>query len=230
MKLPPDQLVSEVIQRVSNAKTRDEKIEILRHYDSTALRSVLIWNFDPRVESVFPEGEVPYTPNDAPAGTEHTRLIHEWRKFNHFVKGVSDISQTKREVMYIQLLESLHQSEAEILCLIKDKQLHKRFKITKVVVQEAFPDIVWDWLMEAKINIIHRDCEQSAAKDKSLPLNSYIVSYKSKNRVMYDVVQGTRVAIFDHYYDQYRNLISMEWTDGKVSPKMYGYTAKKVKK
>jgi hypothetical protein len=84
--------------------------------------------------------------------------------------------------------------------------------------------------MEAKINIIHRDCEQSAAKDKSLPLNSYIVSYKSKNRVMYDVVQGTRVAIFDHYYDQYRNLISMEWTDGKVSPKMYGYTAKKVKK
>lgn len=144
MKLPPDQLVSEVIQRVSNAKTRDEKIEILRHYDSPALRSVLIWNFHSKVESVFPEGEVPYTPNDAPAGTEHTRLIHEWRKFNHFVKGVSDITQTKREVMYIQLLESLHQSEAEILCLIKDKQLHKRFKLTKVVVQEAFPDIVWD--------------------------------------------------------------------------------------
>ena len=144
MKLPPDQLVSEVIQRVSNAKTRDEKIEILRYYDSPALRSVLIWNFNSKVESVFPEGEVPYTPNDAPAGTEHTRLIHEWRKFNHFVKGVSDISQIKRETMYIQMLESLHHSEAEILCLIKDKQLHKRFKLTKVVVQEAFPDIVWD--------------------------------------------------------------------------------------
>ena len=144
MKLPPDQLVSEIIQRVSNAKTRDEKIQILRHYDSIALRSVLIWNFHSKVESVFPEGEVPYTPNDAPAGTEHTRLIHEWKKFNYFVKGVSDLPQTKREVMYIQLLESLHHSEAEILCLIKDKQLHKRFKLTKVVVQEAFPDIVWD--------------------------------------------------------------------------------------
>jgi hypothetical protein len=79
MKLPPDQLVSEIIQRVSNAKTRDEKIQILRHYDCTALRSVLIWNFHSKVESVFPEGEVPYTPNDAPAGTEHTRLIHEWK-------------------------------------------------------------------------------------------------------------------------------------------------------
>jgi len=144
MKLPPDQLVSEVIQRVSNCKTKDEKIEVLRHYDSPALRSILIWNFNSKVESAVPVGEVPYTPNDAPAGTEHTRLIHEWKKFNHFVKGVSNLPQTKREVMFIQVLESLHHSEAELLCIVKDKQLHKRFKITKVMVQEAFPDIVWD--------------------------------------------------------------------------------------
>lgn len=144
MKLPPDQLVSEVIQRVSNCKTKDEKIEVLRHYDSPALRSILIWNFNSKVESAVPAGEVPYTPNDAPAGTEHTRLIHEWKKFNHFVKGVSNLPQTKREVMFIQVLESLHHSEAELLCIVKDKQLHKRFKITKVMVQEAFPDIVWN--------------------------------------------------------------------------------------
>ena len=49
MKLPPNQLVSEVIQRVSNAKTRDEKIELLRHYDCPALRAVLIWNFEEKV-------------------------------------------------------------------------------------------------------------------------------------------------------------------------------------
>jgi hypothetical protein len=143
MKLPPDLLVSEIIQRVSNAKTRDEKIHILRHYDSPALRSVLIWNFDSRVESALPEGEVPYNKNDAPIGTEHTKLIHEWRKFNYFVKGVSDIKQTKRETMFIQMLEALHESEAELMCLLKDKQLHKRYKLTKVVVQEAFPDIIW---------------------------------------------------------------------------------------
>jgi hypothetical protein len=143
MKLPPDQLVSEILQRVSNAKTREEKIEILRHYDSPALRSVLIWNFDERVKSAIPSGEVPYTPNDAPVGTEHTRLLHDWKKFNYFVHGVSNIAQTKREVMFIQLCESLHKSEAELLCLIKDKQLHKKYRLTKVVVQEAFPEIVW---------------------------------------------------------------------------------------
>ena len=141
--MPSDQLISEVLQRVSSAKTKDEKIEILRHYDNVALRSVLIWNFDSKVESAIPAGEVPYTPNDAPEGTEHSKLIQEWRKFNHFVKGVSDLPQTKREMIFIQLCESLHSSEAEVLCATKDKELHKKYRITKAVVSEAFPEIVW---------------------------------------------------------------------------------------
>lgn len=142
MKLPPDQLVSEVIQRVSNAKTRDEKIEILRYYDTPALRAVLIWNFDSKVQSDLPEGEVPYTPNDAPVGTEHSKLTHEWKKFNHFVKGITNTAKMKKEMMFIQLLEALHSSEAELICYMKDKQLHKRYKITKAVVQDAFPNLV----------------------------------------------------------------------------------------
>jgi hypothetical protein len=141
MKFPTNQLVSEVIKRVSSAKTKEEKIEILRHYDNIALRTVLIWNFDDRVTSLIPEGQVPYTPNDAPEDTEHSRLDHEWKKFNYFVKGVTNLPQTKREVMFIQLCESLHKTEAEILCLIKDKQLHKNYRITKAVVKEAFPEI-----------------------------------------------------------------------------------------
>lgn len=144
MKLPSDQLISEVLQRVSNAKTKEEKIRILQNYDSPALRAVFIWNFHQKVESALPPGEVPYTPNDAPIGTEHSRLIHEWKKFNHFVKGVSNIKPLKRETLFIQLLEALHKSEAEVLCSLKDKELHKKYRITKAVVQEAFPDIVWE--------------------------------------------------------------------------------------
>ena len=143
MKLPPNQLVSEIIQRVSNAKTRDEKIQILRHYDSPALRAVLIWNFEDNVKSDLPEGDVRYTPNDAPVATEHSKLIHEWQKFNHFVYGVTNTTKIKKEVMFIQLLEALHASEAELVCLMKDKQIQKRFKITKAVVQDAFPEITF---------------------------------------------------------------------------------------
>jgi hypothetical protein len=144
MKLPTDQLISEILQRVSSAKTKEEKIKILRNYDTPALRTVLIWNFDSKVESALPPGDVPYTPNDAPIGTEHSRLSHEWRKFNHFVKGVSQLTGLKRETMFIQLLEALHSSEAEVLCLLKEKQLHKKYRLTKAVVQEAFPEISWN--------------------------------------------------------------------------------------
>lgn len=137
-------LISEVLRKASNAKTKAEKIDILRNSNTPALRQLLIWNFDESVRSMIPDGEVPYTPNDAPAGTEHTRLEQEARNFYRFVKGGDDkLPQLKREQLFIQMLEGLHASEAELLCLVKDKRLTDKYKITLNVVKEAFPSIVW---------------------------------------------------------------------------------------
>ncbi len=144
-ELPVERLlISEVLQKVSNAKTKKEKIELLQKYKTPALQSVLIWNFDESVVSMLPEGDVPYTPNEAPADTEHTRLLHEYRILYNFVKGGNDgLSGNKRETMFIQLLESLHQDEAKVICSAKDKLLGKKYKITKACVQEAYPEIQW---------------------------------------------------------------------------------------
>jgi hypothetical protein len=137
-------LISEILQKVSNAKTKAEKIKILQDNNTQTLRSILIWNFDETVESLLPEGEVPYTPNEAPVGTEHTLLEQESRRFYYFVaNGRTTISQMKREQMFIQMLEGLHKSEAEVLVLVKDKKLGKRYKITRACVEEAFPQIEW---------------------------------------------------------------------------------------
>lgn len=136
-------LLNEVLQKVSNAKTKPEKIKILQDYNSPALRQILIANFDESVVSMLPEGEVPYTPNEAPEETEHTRLVHEYRKLYLFFKGGSAVSQSRRENLFIQLLEGLQKGEAEVLCLMKDKKLGKRWKITKQCVEEAFPEIKW---------------------------------------------------------------------------------------
>ena len=84
--------------------------------------------------------------------------------------------------------------------------------------------------MVDKIKIIHKKCDVSLAKDKSLPLDSYLVSYPNDGEICYDIVQGSRVSIFDHYYDEYRKLISMKWTDGRVNPNVYGVPVKKSKK
>ena len=137
-------LLSEVLQKVSNAKTKSKKIEILKQLRTAALTSVLIWNYDSSVISMVPEGEVPFTPNDAPAGTEHTRLLQEYRNLYHFVKGGNDtLNRPTRERMFVQMLEGLHADEASLICLIKDRKLQKKYKITKACVDEAYPDIQW---------------------------------------------------------------------------------------
>ena len=137
-------LISEVLQKAHNAKTKAEKIKILKENNSQALRSLFIWNYDDSVISIVPEGEVPYTPNEAPIGTEHTRLELEARKLFYFVQGGADnISRMQRENMFIQMLEGLYKDEAEVLCALKDKALNKKYRITKATVQEAFPEINW---------------------------------------------------------------------------------------
>ena len=136
-------LLNEVLQKVSNAKTKAQKIKLLQEYNTPALRSILIANFDESVISMLPDGEVPYKKNDAPEDTEHTKLAHEYRKLYLFFKGGANVSQTRRETLFIQLLEGLHQKEAEVLTLVKDKKIGKRWKITRQCVEEAFPNIQW---------------------------------------------------------------------------------------
>ncbi len=73
-----------------------------------------------------------------------TTLRKEWTKLYNFVKGGNDaLNSLRRETMFIQILEGLHPLDAEILCLVKDKKLYDKYKITKENVSEAYPDIVW---------------------------------------------------------------------------------------
>ena len=138
-------LLSEILRKVSNAKTKAEKIALLQKHNSAALRQILIINFDDSVVSVMPEGDVPYTPNEAPVGTDHSRLEHEYRGLFRFFKGGDPtLKNLKREQMFVQLLEGLSDEEAELICLVKDGIMNTKYKrITKAVVSEAFPQIEW---------------------------------------------------------------------------------------
>ncbi|CAF34251.1 hypothetical protein S-PM2d186 [Synechococcus phage S-PM2] len=137
-------LISEVLQKVSNAKTKAEKIKILREHNTSALRSILIANYDESIISLLPEGDVPFTSNDAPKGTDHTVLEKEYRRLYLFFKGGSNsLKQAQRENLFIQMLEGLNEEEAHLLILAKDKALQKKYKITRACVEEAFPQIKW---------------------------------------------------------------------------------------
>jgi hypothetical protein len=81
------------------------------------------------------------------------------------------------------------------------------------------------------MRIIHEKCSLNLAEDKTLPLNSYIVSYLYQEDLCYDIVQSnSSVNIFDYYYDRYKNVKSIEYTTGTINPKMYGIKPKENKK
>ena len=136
-------LLSEICLKVNNAKDKSKKLRVLRENDSQPLRQVLKGAFSPTIEWDLPKGDVPYTPNDAPIGTEHTALMQEARTLCRFVKGGdTTISKNKREIMFIQMLEGLCAEEAEFLVNVVNKRLNKVYKgLTANLVKDAFH---WD--------------------------------------------------------------------------------------
>ena len=136
-------LFSEILDKLGKIKSKKDKVSHLKEYNSDSLRMVIKASFDPKIKWSLPEGEVPFRANDAPEGTEHSMLSYEARKLYHYIeRGNPTITQNKRETMFVQLLESLHPDEADILVAAKDKVLHQKYKgLSKNVVMEAFD---WD--------------------------------------------------------------------------------------
>lgn len=139
--VPP--LFSEIATKINNAKDKPKKLKVLKENDSIPLRQVLKGAFDPNIEWLLPPGDVPYTANDAPVGTEHTVLSQEAKRLYLFTKGGDNsLSNTKREVLFIQLLEGLSAEEAEFLVTVVNKKVNNKYKgFTANLVKEAFD---WD--------------------------------------------------------------------------------------
>ena len=168
-ELPANPFAFEVLNVVCKQKTTAKKVEALRKYDHASMKALFIWNFDDTVISMLPPGEVPYSSlkdeqntsgtlstrinqqsssmrfnNTVNANQGFTTLRREYTKLYNFIRGGNDqLNGLRRETMFIQILEGLHPLDAEILCLMKDKKLYDKYKITKENVVEAYPDIVW---------------------------------------------------------------------------------------
>ena len=94
-------LFSEIATRVNNAKDKPRKLRILRENDTEALRQICRAAFDDKIKWALPPGDVPYTVNEAPLGTEHTLLSQEAKRLYLFIEGGDNtISATKRETLF----------------------------------------------------------------------------------------------------------------------------------
>ena len=170
--LPANPFVFEIFDIVSKQRSNAKKVEALQKFAHPCLKSLFIWNFDETIESALPPGDVPYAAvdeMDSFKGTLSEKIADavskmgemgskslgsqdqgrssirkEYQKFYNFVKGGNNgLSSLRRETMFINVLQGLHPLEAEIICLVKDKKLETKYKISKEIVSEAFPDIIW---------------------------------------------------------------------------------------
>jgi len=170
--LPNNPFIFEILELASKQRSNERKEEVLKTYDDASLKTILIWNFDESVISLLPEGDVPYASTGEQtsySGTLSSKvedavskmselgsnslgsmdqgrssIRKEYHMFYNFVKGGNDgLSSLRRETMFINILQGLHPKEAELLCLVKDKKLINKYKISFDNVKKAYPDIQW---------------------------------------------------------------------------------------
>lgn len=115
----------EIFDEIAAAPTTKEKQYILGTNDSIVMRQVIQAAFDPNIQFVFDKAP-PYTPSDAPPGLGQSSIHMEITRAYLFEKNnphvAPNLSQERKEILLIQILEALEAREAEVYMnmLLKD--------------------------------------------------------------------------------------------------------------
>ena len=142
--MPNDAGVAEILSEASKLKAKKDKIEFLRIYgDRPDFMYILRGAYAKNIEWLVPDGPLPEGVefSDVPAvDLADDRLIRAYRQFRYLVKGGPDTPQAKREQIYLNMIRSLHESEAKLLMSIVSKKLPYK-GLTKALITEAFPEV-----------------------------------------------------------------------------------------
>ena len=134
--------VFEILDKVSKAEKRADKIAILQeHNQNWALKDILKGSFDDRVQWNLPGGEPPYEPADAQSHPNNLTRVN--KQFRFFVKGGpgDKLPAFKREKIFLDIIETIHPRDAELVINMINKKLNVK-SVTKKLVQEAYPGLV----------------------------------------------------------------------------------------
>jgi len=142
-------MIHEILEKAAEASTKEEKIKILQENNHLALRDVLRGGFDDSIEFLLPTGKPPHG-DPASFGYSKTSLYNKTKQFKYFVKGGpgENMQPAKREKLFIDILESVHPKEGELITMMKDKKFVKSNNsahysgITKKLVQDTFPGLI----------------------------------------------------------------------------------------
>jgi hypothetical protein len=137
--------IAEVFKKINEARFSGDRVFILRKNDSSALRGILKMNYDRSLVLSLPPGIPPYKRKNVPAGFGDTTLLSSARTWYVFSKELAPtLTQSKREFLFITLLEALDPEEADILLQAKDRKL--KLNLTAKAINEAFPGLIKNFI------------------------------------------------------------------------------------
>mgnify|MGYP001255958046 CR=1 FL=1 len=130
-----------IFSDIDKARSQKERKELLLKYETPPLLEVLKYTFHPDIKFLLPAGDPPYK-TEVDDIQNPTYLYGLTRKLYLFVEGGNDnLKQTRREYLFIELLESVHEEEAKLLIQIKDKKIKCR-GLTYKLIKETFPNLL----------------------------------------------------------------------------------------
>ncbi len=138
--------IGELLIEVSKITSRKQKIAALRAGHSEALEVILHGIYDPNIVWALPNGEPPFKKLDK-AEDQQGRLFVEIRRLKIFVEGnqkYNNMPRAKREMLFIQILESIDPDDADLLVAMKDKTPPWK-TLTRKLMEEAFPSVSKGW-------------------------------------------------------------------------------------
>lgn len=150
--------IGEVVDKLKTAKNSNERIDILKNNDSHALRGILRMNYDKSLVLDLPEGIPPHKVNPNPVGFGDTTLKASAKGWYVFSKQLCpNIKQSKRESIFINLLEMLDSRESKILIDAKDRKLD--LGLSKRIIEDVFPNLI-------KAEVVTRHVKQKKSSSK----------------------------------------------------------------
>jgi len=132
-----------ILKEVNEQTTEKKREAKLREYATTNLKTILDYTFNDLLKFDLPPGIPPFQAEQA-ENTE-PQLLSNAKKLYMFLappRGVSGMSKTKKERIFVDMLSTLHKDDAELLCFIKDNKKLPFPNVTKKLVQKTWPTLI----------------------------------------------------------------------------------------
>ena len=138
--MPMTMTIPEILSKIiQTASSKEDVVRMLRENQSHALKQILHYGFIDKGK--WYRKDLPtYTPDSSPDGLTMTSLFQESKRLYIF-KEIYKLDTQRKDALLIQILESVHPSEAKVIKELFDGTFGKAYSLDKKTVLEAFPDL-----------------------------------------------------------------------------------------